>query len=401
MTQDSNSAHHSDDLSKRTVIFGLHLWVIVGICVGAAFVLLLFLISLWLASRRSASSSKTSIPNLSKEILEVTVVPTDPKPLAQILQKSPEVSHLGWGHWFTLRELEVATNMFTDENVIGEGGYGIVYHGVLTDTTHIAVKNLLNNRGQAEREFKVEVEAIGRVRHKNLVRLLGYCAEGAHRMLVYEYVDNGNLEQWLHGDVGPISPLTWEVRMDIILGTAKGLMYLHEGLEPKVVHRDVKSSNILLDKQWNPKVSDFGLAKLLGSERSYVTTRVMGTFGSVLMLSYVAPEYASTGMLNERSDVYSFGILIMEIISGRNPVDYSRPPGEVVNLVDWLKIMVSNRNSEGVLDPKMPEKPSSRALKRALLVALRCVDPDAQKRPKMSHVIHMLQVDDFPYRDVS
>ncbi|KAI0497220.1 hypothetical protein KFK09_020442 [Dendrobium nobile] len=456
MTQDSNSAHHSDDLSKRTVIFGLHLWVIVGICVGAAFVLLLFLISLWLASRRSASSSKTSIPNLSKEILEVTVVPSDPKPLAQILQKStaesnpspisierqalllpreeerespiginrihieigkdhritypecgsgenrsgdqlvsivaPEVSHLGWGHWFTLRELEVATNMFTDENVIGEGGYGIVYHGVLTDTTHIAVKNLLNNRGQAEREFKVEVEAIGRVRHKNLVRLLGYCAEGAHRMLVYEYVDNGNLEQWLHGDVGPISPLTWEVRMDIILGTAKGLMYLHEGLEPKVVHRDVKSSNILLDKQWNPKVSDFGLAKLLGSERSYVTTRVMGTFG------YVAPEYASTGMLNERSDVYSFGILIMEIISGRNPVDYSRPPGEV-NLVDWLKIMVSNRNSEGVLDPKMPEKPSSRALKRALLVALRCVDPDAQKRPKMSHVIHMLQVDDFPYRD--
>lgn len=305
---------------------------------------------------------------------------------------APEVSHLGWGHWYTLRELEVATNMFADENVVGEGGYGIVYHGALEDNTQVAVKNLLNNRGQAEREFRVEVEAIGRVRHKNLVRLLGYCAEGAHRILVYEYVDNGNLEQWLHGEVGPCSPLTWDIRMNIILGTAKGVMYLHEGLEPKVVHRDIKSSNILLDKQWNPKVSDFGLAKLLGSERSYVTTRVMGTFG------YVAPEYASTGMLNERSDVYSFGILIMEIISGRNPVDYSRPPGEV-NLVEWLKTMVSNRNSEGVLDPKLPEKPSSRALKRALLVALRCVDPDAQKRPKMGHVIHMLEVDDFPYRD--
>ncbi|MQM13112.1 hypothetical protein Taro_046035 [Colocasia esculenta] len=207
-------------------------------------------------------------------------------------------------------------------------------------------------------------------------------------------MDNGNLEQWIHGDVGPTSPLTWDIRMNIILGTAKGLMYLHEGLEPKVVHRDVKSSNILLDRHWNPKVSDFGLAKLLGSERSYVTTRVMGTFG------YVAPEYASTGMLNEKSDVYSFGILIMEIMSGRNPVDYSRPPGEV-NLVEWLKAMVSNRNSEGVLDPKMPEKPSSRALKRSLLVALRCVDPDSQKRPKMGHVIHMLEVDDFPYRDDS
>uniref|UniRef100_A0A453BZG4 non-specific serine/threonine protein kinase n=1 Tax=Aegilops tauschii subsp. strangulata TaxID=200361 RepID=A0A453BZG4_AEGTS len=249
-------------------------------------------------------------------------------------------------------------------------------------------------RGQAEREFKVEVEAIGRVRHKNLVRLLGYCAEGNQRMLVYEFVNNGTLEQWVHGDVGPVSPLTWDIRMKIILGSAKGLMYLHEGLEPKVVHRDVKSSNILLDKHWNAKLSDFGLAKLLGSERSYVTTRVMGTFG------YVAPEYAGTGMLNETSDVYSFGILIMEIISGRVPVDYNRPPGEV-NLVEWLKTMVSSRNSEGVLDPKMTEKPTSRALKKALLVALRCVDPEARKRPKIGHVIHMLEVDDFPYRDGS
>ncbi|KAL2527819.1 putative serine/threonine-protein kinase [Forsythia ovata] len=292
----------------------------------------------------------------------------------------------------TNKQLEEATDGFADDNVIGEGGYGIVYHGLLEDNHRVAVKNLLNNRGQAEREFKVEVEAIGRVRHKNLVRLLGYCAEGEHRMLVYEYVDNGNLEQWLHGDVGSYSPLTWDIRMKIILGTAKGLTYLHEGLEPKVVHRDIKSSNILLDKQWNSKVSDFGLAKLLGSEKSYITTRVMGTFG------YVAPEYASTGMLNERSDVYSFGILIMEIITGRNPVDYSRPPGEV-NLVDWLKTMVSNRNAEGVLDPKLAEKPSSRALKRALLVALRCVDPNAQKRPKMGHVVHMLESDDFPFRD--
>ncbi|PWA57760.1 protein kinase superfamily protein [Artemisia annua] len=219
--------------------------------------------------------------------------------------------------------------------VVVANSLGIVYCGVLDDGSTVAVKNLPNNRGQAEREFKVEVEAIGRVRHKNLVRLLGYCVEGAHRILVYEYVNNGNLEQWLHGDVGPTSPLTWEIRMNIILGMAKGLTYLHEGLEPKVVHRDIKSSNILLDRQWNPKVSDFGLAKLLGSESSYVTTRVMGTFG----------------------------------------------------------------NAEGVLDPKIPEKPSSRALKRVLLVALRCVDPSAQKRPKMGHVIHMLEADDFPYQN--
>ncbi|KAK4726180.1 hypothetical protein R3W88_031097 [Solanum pinnatisectum] len=443
------SAFLNDEMSKKTSIFGLHLWVVVGICVGAAIVLVLFLISLWYTAKRN--SSNPQIKNISTEIKEIRIDPSRtlpenpnsvpvadplPEPEKETTQNSggyqriqiemgkehmvkpdrvglgggsghgsgevrsgeqggitaPEVSHLGWGHWYTLRELEIATNFFAHENVIGEGGYGIVYRGVMEDNSYVAVKNLLNNRGQAEREFKVEVEAIGRVRHKNLVRLLGYCAEGAHRMLVYEYVDNGNLEQWLHGDVGPYSPLTWEIRMNIILGTAKGLTYLHEGLEPKVVHRDIKSSNILIDKQWNSKVSDFGLAKLLGSERSYITTRVMGTFG------YVAPEYASTGMLNDRSDVYSFGILLMEIISGRNPVDYSRAPGEV-NLVDWLKTMVSNRNSEGVLDPKMREKPSSRALKRALLVALRCVDPNAQKRPKMGHVIHMLEVDDFPFRD--
>ncbi|KAJ1381236.1 Serine-threonine/tyrosine-protein kinase, catalytic domain [Sesbania bispinosa] len=305
-----------------------------------------------------------------------------------------------------IRELEDATNGFAPENVIGEGGYGIVYHGILEDNTNIAIKNLLNNRGQAEREFKVEVEATGRVRHKNLVRLLGYCAEGAHRMLVYEYVDNGNLEQWLHGDVGPCSPLTWEIRMNIILGTAKGLTYLHEGLEPKVVHRDIKSSNILLSKQWHSKVSDFGLAKLLGPESSYITTRVMGTFGFVQFPLSVAPftpgtpEYASTGMLNERSDVYSFGILTMEVITGGNPVDYSRPPEEV-NLVDWLKKMVSNRNPEGVLDPKLPEKPTSRALKQALLVALRCTDPNAQKRPKMGHVIHMPEAKDPPYKELT
>ncbi|XP_057726573.1 probable serine/threonine-protein kinase At1g01540 [Arachis stenosperma] len=463
----------NDQLSKQTSIFGLRLWVVGGVCVGAAIVLILVLISLWLASKLSTTNKRNrhTIPDVSKEIQEIKIEPThsssSPKPVGLPCQPDPtpepdphppppeaeesnnsnnnnnaalgfkriqfeigknhrisyperafvrsssqsnhgsgealehnqqaptvipEVSHLGWGHWYTLRELEVSTNSFANDNVIGEGGYGIVYHGIFNDNTHVAIKNLLNNKGQAEKEFKVEVEAIGRVRHKNLVRLLGYCAEGAHRMLVYEYVDNGNLEQWLHGDVGPCSPLTWEIRMNIILGTAKGLAYLHEGLEPKVVHRDIKSSNILIDKQWNSKVSDFGLAKLLDSDSNYITTRVMGTFG------YVAPEYASTGMLNERSDVYSFGILIMEVITGRNPVDYSRP-SEQVNLVDWLKKMVGNRNAEGVLDPKLPEKPNSRALKRVLIVALRCTDSNAQKRPKMGHIVHMLEAEDSPYKE--
>ncbi|KAL6614782.1 hypothetical protein ACP70R_037052 [Stipagrostis hirtigluma subsp. patula] len=296
----------------------------------------------------------------------------------------PELSHLGWGHWFTLRDLEYATNRFAKSNVLGEGGYGVVYKGRLVNGTEVAVKKILNNVGQAEKEFRVEVEAIGHVRHKNLVRLLGYCVEGIHRMLVYEYVNNGNLEQWLHGAMGQHGVLSWENRIKILLGTAKALAYLHEAIDPKVVHRDIKSSNILIDDEFNSKVSDFGLAKLLNSDKSHINTRVMGTYG------YVAPEYANSGMLNEKSDIYSFGVVLLESVTARDPVDYSKPADEV-NLVEWLKTMVSNKRAEEVVDPNLEIKPPKRALKRAILVGLKCVDPDADKRPKMSHVVQMLE----------
>ncbi|KAG4985184.1 hypothetical protein AAZX31_12G041700 [Glycine max] len=384
----------------------LKLVVLVAILVVSALLILLLIFFLCFRKKRNlaAKHSSGSIPLVSKEITMVKA--SDPKKMeeaeakveiggAQHHQSSELVSgedpDIGWGRWYTIWEVELATRGFAEGNVIGEGGYAVVYRGVLHDASFVAVKNLLNNKGQAEKEFKVEVEAIGKVRHKNLVRLVGYCAEGARRMLVYEYVDNGNLEQWLHGDVGPVSPLTWDIRMRIAIGTAKGLAYLHEGLEPKVVHRDIKSSNILLDKNWNAKVSDFGLAKLLGSEKSHVTTRVMGTFG------YVAPEYASSGMLNERSDVYSFGVLLMEIITGRSPIDYSRPPGEM-NLVDWFKAMVASRRSEELVDPLIEIPPPPRSLKRVLLICLRCIDMDVVKRPKMGQIIHMLETDDFPFR---
>ncbi|KAL9253220.1 putative receptor-like protein [Drosera capensis] len=390
-------------------------------------------------------------------------------PSASPLVGLPEISHLGWGHWFTLRDLEIATNRFSAQNIIGEGGYGVVYRGKLVNGAEVAVKRLLNNLGQAEKEFRVEVEAIGHARHKNLVRLLGYCIEGVHslfpisillhtyvvrelvhvgqgrcsvplvkspltmvfflyhisleffsahpkfefrrlstwyqlpskeqslvglfdRMLVYEYVSNGNLEQWLHGSMRQHGILTWEARMKVLVGTAKALAYLHESIEPKVVHRDIKSSNILIDEEFNGKVSDFGLAKLLDSRESHINTRVMGTFG------YVAPEYANSGLLNEKSDIYSFGVLVLESITGREPVDYARPPSEV-NLVEWLKQMVGARRAEEVVDPALEARPSTRALKRALLVALKCIDPDPEKRPKMGQVVRMLEVDEFPQRE--
>ncbi|XWS33003.1 hypothetical protein CRYUN_Cryun22dG0039800 [Craigia yunnanensis] len=459
------------ELSKKTSILGLKLWVLIGLSVGAFIVLILCILSVWVTFRRRSRRlvdkfSLSQIPNVSKDIkvdkVGVQSLNDHPESLflsahdkssdknsekmlahlgmskssdldnisqcssiyhhergfsshsgeegssgtvrkqsalsygglvtASPLVGLPEVSHLGWGHWFTLRDLELATNCFSAENVLGEGGYGVVYRGRLINGTEVAVKKLLNNLGQAEKEFRVEVEAIGHVRHKNLVRLLGYCIEGVHRMLVYEYVNNGNLEQWLHGEMHQHGIVTWEARMKVVLGTAKALAYLHEAIEPKVVHRDIKSSNILIDDDFNAKVSDFGLAKLLDSGESHVTTRVMGTFG------YVAPEYANTGLLNERSDIYSFGVLLLEAVTGRDPVDYGRPANEV-NLVEWLKMMVGTKRAEEVVDPNLEVRPATRALKRALLVALRCIDPDADKRPKMSQVVQMLEADEYPFRE--
>ncbi|KAE8672502.1 putative receptor-like protein kinase [Hibiscus syriacus] len=429
------------ELSEKTPFLGLKLWVLIGLSVGAFILLILGILSVWVTFRRRRRPLDkfllSQIPNVSKDIKvdkvgvercndhpenQVSSVhdKTSDKNAEKILHSGeegssgtvrdqsallygglvtasplvalPEISHLGWGHWFTLRDLDCATNHFSGENVIGEGGYGMVYKGILINGTEVAVKKLFNNLGQAEKEFRVEVEAIGHVRHKNLVRLLGYCIEGVHRMLVYEYVNNGNLEQWLHGEIWKHGTLTWEARMNVILGTAKALAYLHEAVEPKVVHRDIKSSNILIDDEFNAKVSDFGLAKLLDSGESHIATRVMGTFG------YVAPEYANTGLLNERSDTYSFGVLLLEVVTGRDPVDYERPANEI-NLVEWLKMMVGARRAEEVVDPNLKPRPTTRALRRALLVALRCVDPDADKRPKMSQVVQMLDADDYPFRE--
>ncbi|CAN1312969.1 Probable receptor-like protein kinase At5g18500 [Linum perenne] len=412
-------------MSRKTGIFGLQVWEVICICV-AIFVIVILSFSIYLSSRKKKSSNRRSqhqqqqIPAVSKEIKEVFQIeqvstdefaPRDGGVLLTIHDKSNEndsdkvLVHvgmakknkngngnaLGWGHWFTLRDLELATNRFSKDNVLGEGGYGVVYRGNLVNGSPVAVKKILNNLGQAEKEFRVEVEAIGHVRHKNLVRLLGYCIEGTHRfrMLVYEYVNNGNLEQWLHGAMRHHGYLTWEARIKVLLGTAKALAYLHDAIEPKVVHRDIKSSNILIDDDFNAKVSDFGLAKLLGAGKSHVTTRVMGTFG------YVAPEYANSGLLNEKSDVYSFGVVLLEAITGRDPVDYGRSSQEV-NLVDWLKMMVGSRRSEEVVDPNIERRPSTRSLKRALLTALRCVDPDSEKRPKMGQVVRMLESEEYP-----
>jgi serine/threonine protein kinase len=232
-------------------------------------------------------------------------------------------------------ELKEATNNFDPSSMLGEGGFGRVFKGVLTDGTAVAIKKLTSGGHQGDKEFLVEVEMLSRLHHRNLVKLIGYYSnrESSQNLLCYELVPNGSLEAWLHGTLGASRPLDWDTRMRIALDAARGLAYLHEDSQPCVIHRDFKASNILLEDDFHAKVSDFGLAKQAPEGcTNYLSTRVMGTFG------YVAPEYAMTGHLLVKSDVYSYGVVLLELLTGRRPVDMSQPSGQE-NLVTWVRFL--------------------------------------------------------------
>ncbi|CAI5501925.1 unnamed protein product [Closterium sp. Naga37s-1] len=292
--------------------------------------------------------------------------------------------------FFTVAELSLATNDFgrqSQRNVLGTGRDGSVYKARLPDGTTVAVKRLTQrNLDQSAREFRFEVESLAHARHPNLVALLGCCAEEDERMLVYEFVPNGSLDSWLHQNSN-MEPIDWPMRMHIAIGCARGLSHLHEGLDMKVVHRDVKASNVLLDAQWNPKLGDFAIAKVMGRDQSHATTRVVGTFG------YVAPEYMNTGLLTERSDVYSFGVLLLEIISGRKPIDNGAPPDEM-DLVTWAKKLSSQERLVEIVDPRLQGMISPDDAEYVLGIAMRCVETNALKRPRMTQIVHMLESED-------
>jgi len=231
---------------------------------------------------------------------------------------------------FTFRELAAATKNFRQDCLLGEGGFGRVYKGRLENGQAVAVKQLDRNGLQGNREFLVEVLMLSLLHHTNLVNLIGYCADGDQRLLVYEFMPLGSLEDHLHDLPPDKEALDWNTRMKIAAGAAKGLEYLHDKASPPVIYRDFKSSNILLGEGFHPKLSDFGLAKLgpVG-DKTHVSTRVMGTYG------YCAPEYAMTGQLTVKSDVYSFGVVFLELITGRKAIDNTRSQGEQ-NLVAWV-----------------------------------------------------------------
>ncbi|KAK9021391.1 hypothetical protein V6N11_011380 [Hibiscus sabdariffa] len=287
---------------------------------------------------------------------------------------------------FSYEELTEATNGFSNQNLLGEGGFGAVYKGGLPDGREVAVKQLKIGGGQGEREFKAEIAIISRIHHRHLVSLVGYCISEDRRLLVYDYVPNNNLYFHLHGECMPV--LDWAKRVKIAAGAARGIAYLHEDCNPRIVHRDIKSSNILLDNNFEARVSDFGLAKLALDANTHVTTRVMGTFG------YMAPEYASSGKLTEKSDVFSFGVVLLELITGRKPVDASQPLGDE-SLVEWARPLLSHaldtEEFKGLADPKLGGDYVESEMFQMIEAATACVRHSAAKRPRMGQVVRAFE----------
>ncbi|KAH7387183.1 hypothetical protein KP509_16G009800 [Ceratopteris richardii] len=288
---------------------------------------------------------------------------------------------------FSCKQLLVATDNFNEANVIGRGGFGSVYRGVLADGRVVAVKQLDQGSKQGDLEFQCEVKMLSKLHSPYLLRLIGSCSEQDQRLLVYDYMANGSLQEHLYSKGTSGSPpfLDWETRMRVALDSAKALEYLHEHVNPPVIHRDFKSSNILLDESFNAKVSDFGLAKL-GSDKVHglVSTRVLGTHG------YVAPEYAMTGHLTTKSDVYSYGVVLLELLTGRVPVDMNRPPGEGV-LVSWaLPRLTDRKKLVPMLDPVLEGQYAMKDLVQVAAIAAMCVQPEADYRPLMADVVQSL-----------
>ncbi|XVE79574.1 hypothetical protein DITRI_Ditri14bG0069700 [Diplodiscus trichospermus] len=338
-------------------------------------------------SSKYVSGDGKDMSSTSSKVSSVSV-PMTPRSEGEILQ-SPNLRS------FSFADLKMATRNFRPDSVLGVGGFGSVFKGWIDENSFtaakpgtgmvIAVKRLNQEGFQGHKEWLAEVNYLGQLYHPHLVKLIGYCLEDEHRLLVYEFMPRGSLENHLFRRGSYFQPLSWSLRLKVAFGAAKGLAFLHSS-ETKVIYRDFKTSNILLDSNYNAKLSDFGLAKdgPVG-DKSHVSTRVMGTYG------YAAPEYLATGHLTARSDVYSFGVVLLEMLSGRRAVDKNRPSGEH-NLVEWAKPYLANkRKIFRVLDNRLEGQYSVEEAYKAATLALRCLSIEAKFRPSMNEVVTALE----------
>ncbi|GAB4853629.1 hypothetical protein Ancab_017820 [Ancistrocladus abbreviatus] len=285
---------------------------------------------------------------------------------------------------FIFKELQIATDNFSSKNLLGSGGFGNVYKGKLADGTLVAVKRLKDVNGNSgESQFQMELELISLAVHRHLLRLIGYCATSNERLLVYPYMSNGSVASRLRGK----PPLDWNTRKRIAIGAARGLLYLHEQCDPKIIHRDVKAANVLLDDYFEAVVGDFGLAKLLDHADSHVTTAVRGTVG------HIAPEYLSTGQSSEKTDVFGFGILLLELITGMRALEFGKTVNQKGGMLDWVKKIRQEKKVEVLVDKELGTNYDLIEAAEMVQVALLCTQYLPAHRPRMSEVVRMLEGD--------
>ncbi|XP_062172793.1 phytosulfokine receptor 1 [Alnus glutinosa] len=352
---------------KRGPIIGMA----IGIVFGTAFLLvLMFIILLRAHSRGEVDPEKEGDTN-DKDLEQLgsrLVV------LFQNMENNKELS---------LDDLLKSTNNFDQANIIGCGGFGLVYKATLPDGRKVAIKRLSGDCGQMEREFRAEVEALSRAQHPNLVHLQGYCMYKNDRLLIYSYMENSSLDYWLHEKLDGLSSLDWDTRLQIAQGAARGLAYLHQSCEPHILHRDIKSSNILLDENFEAYLADFGLARLILPYDTHVTTDLVGTLG------YIPPEYGQASVATYKGDVYSFGVVLLELLTGRRPMDMCKPKG-CRDLISWVFQMKKERHESEVFDPFVYDKQHDKEMLRVLEIACLCLSECPKVRPSTQQLVSWL-----------
>ncbi|KAL8089310.1 hypothetical protein AgCh_038931 [Apium graveolens] len=308
-------------------------------------------------------------------------------------EEDPDV-HLEQLKRFSLHELQVATDIFSRKNFVGKGGFCEVYKGRLPDGTLVAVKRLKEERTQGgELQFQTEVEMISMAVHRNLLRLRGFCTTPTERLLVYPYMSNGSVASCLRERNESQPPLDWPVRRRIALGSARGLAYLHDHCDPKIIHRDVKAANILLDEEFEAVVGDFGMSKLMDYRNTHITTAVRGTIG------HIAPEYLSTGKSSEKTDCYGYGVMLLELITGQKAFDLARLANDDdVMLLDWVKGLLKDKKLELLVDEDLQGSYVDEQVEELIQVALLCTQNSPTERPKMTEVVKMLEGDGLAER---
>lgn len=375
----SMAAAFSPDTGGRRHRLDSHEKLLVALIASCSLVgaIILIFMGLWLYQNKftKKSTKKSSLRSEAERGLALA-------PFLGKFSSLKTVSRKNSIAFFEYKLLEKASNSFSDSNVLGEGGFGRVYKARLDDDKHVAVKKLDCASQDAVREFENEVNLLSKMQHPNIISLLGYSINCETRFLVYELMQNGSLETQLHGPSRG-SALTWHMRMKIALDTARGLEYLHEHCNPSVIHRDLKSSNILLNANFNAKLSDFGLAVTDGSQNKS-NVKLSGTLG------YVAPEYLLDGKLTDKSDVYAFGVVLLELLLGRKPVE-KLAPAQCQSIVTWAMPQLTDRSKlPKIVDPAIKDTMDMKHLYQVAAVAVLCVQPEPSYRPLITDVLHSL-----------